>query len=297
MNTELIPALTESLMSEDEGNIEQLYEKVYQLILQAFSNGTVEQTRQQFSTFYCRFEQIESLLGLDEHPEGDCRHLKAFYLGQIKSAADLLSDVAILEQKYQQVRRAAKNNEYLVLCLQTVNEHPRISGTELRKILQLKNSSSLSKFIDQVAPYELFYIQKIGSSNYYSLSPNGREYLRIITNFKTDITKTYDETFILLLLSAISTEFQEHRPSAARVISKVNQGSQGSITQGMSILLKGKINKIFSMHKKHLQKMFTELTQSRRGVSYYFPIDTNYSQTSLTYVDTNFDNIGDIYEN
>lgn len=296
MSTELIPALTESLMPEGKGDIEALYEKVYRMILEAFSNGTLEQTRQQFSTFYYRVEQIESLLGLDESLDEDCAHLKAYYFGQIKSMADLLSDVASMEQKYREISQVAKDNEQLTLCLQVVNKHPRISGKELRQSLQFKNSSTLSRFIGRIAPYELFYIQKIGSSNHYSLSPNGREYLRVITSLTTSTQKMYDESFILLLLSAIYTELQEPSPSAARVISKVNQGNQGSVTQGMSILIKGKIDKILSAQKNHLQNLSEVFTRGGKIMRSYISVDTNYLQDSYEYViDADFYG-GGIYE-
>lgn len=272
MSTEMLsteftaPAFIDCVTSTDSTGMEAICESVYRLVFEAISNGTEEAAKQKIASFYELSDRLIEYLDLtggkgegapivaDAIPD---EKLKSFYLGQIVAATELLADMAQLTREQKDSSDMTKRSKHLRVCLTIVGANPGIPGTDLKKQLNLGNSA-FSNFMKRVEPQHLFYVQKDGNTNYYTLSPRGRRFLRNSENDNGGRGNFYNEKFILILLSAIASEVSERKPNATRVILQANRCSEDGLLLGNTQLLKDYIQQIFDAFERDVEKKFKQ---------------------------------------
>lgn len=275
--------IVESFVSDDLSAMENAYETVYGTVLEAMINGTAKEAKEQFCEFYEKEERLAEIVGVMDSADGEEDQAGAaqYWFGQIKALADLLSEYAAQEQERQHFLELSKRSKYLNTCLVVINKHPRISGTELKRQLQMKDSN-FSNFVKRMEPYQLFYVIRSGNTKYYMLSPQGRRYLRENTALqqKTDSRRLYHEEFLICLLRYLAGELKEsERPSAANVILQTNlHENKGSALIGNSRMVKQAIKLVFRASEyRQRQRLWAILSGSK---SYHLDGRTSYMDAS-----------------
>ena len=270
MSKEQIAKMMESFVSNDLSSMENAYETVYSIVLEAMINGAANEAKEQFSDFYAKEEQLAEIVGVIDSTDTEIGQDGAgqYWFGQIKALTDLLSEYAKQEQARQYFLEQSKRSKHLNACLALINEHPRISGTELKKRLQMKDSN-FSNFMKRIEPYQLFHVIKSGNTKYYMLSPQGRWYLRESTVVQPQkrSRRLYDEEFLICLLRFLASELKvSAQPSAAKVILQMNlHENKGSALMGNSRMIKHAIQQVFraSEYRQH-QKILAILSYDRK---------------------------------
>lgn len=270
MSTEIssfaVPTFIECVSSTDSTEMENICASMYHLILEALSNGTEKAAKEQLHSFYEVSDRLVEYLELTGREDGDTpakagavsgEKLKSYYLGQMVAAAGVLSDVERIARERDASRSVTKRHKHLKDCLTIVAASPGIPGTELKKQLELSDSA-FSNFMKRVESQRLFYVQKDGNTNYYTLSPRGRRFLQNSEREDGGGKRLYDEKFLLLLLDVIASETLENRPNASRVVLQVNHRRGNGVLLGNTQLLKKYIQQIFDSFEQNVEKKFKE---------------------------------------
>lgn len=293
MSKEQIAKIMKDLASDDLSSMENAYETVYGMVLEAMINGTAGEAKEQFFDFYEKEEQLAEIVGVMDSTDAEAGPgcSEQYWFGQIKALTDLLSEYAKREQERQSLLELSKRSKHLNACLVIINEHPRISGTELKQRLQIKDSN-FSNFLKRMEPYHLFHVIKSGNTNYFMLSPRGRRYLResSASQPQKPSRKLYDEEFLICLLRFLASELKaSDRPSAANVILQVNlHENKRSSLIGNSRIIKYAIKQVFRASEyRQRQKILAIISRERRD---YRP------DGSTSYIDPLFPNALQGYE-
>jgi len=269
MSKEQIAKITESFISNDLSSMENAYETVYSMVLEAIGKGTSEEVKEQFSDFYENEEQLAEIVGVMDSSDTEAGQAGAekYWFGLIKALTDLLSDHAKQEQQRQTFLKLSKGSKHLDACLVIINEHPRISGTDLKQQLGLKDSN-FSNFLKRIEPYQLLHVIKSGNTKYYTLSPQGRQYLQKRTALQQQIRscELYDEEFLACLLRFLASELRSSgRPSVANVILQMNlHGNNGSTLIGNSRMIRFAIKQVFDASEYRKRQKLLEILSGVR---------------------------------
>ena len=229
MSEQLVNELTDILTSPDRADeLSGVCDELYQKVLESLQNGLAEAAKKEILIFYDHEDWLAERLGLSDM--SDYQGLARYYFGQIKAMADLLSDAADWEKEAREALELSKRFQYLSECLETIDRHELISGRELKKALNIKDSN-FSNFVRRVESYHLFYIQKSGTSNYYSLTPRGRRCLLQNTEEKK-ARKMCSLSFLFALLDRLAAELEAGGQDADKVLLEANLRCEGGRLQG-----------------------------------------------------------------
>jgi len=256
MTKDMVSTFMCQLENDSIGDAENSYEKIYRLVLEALTNGTTEETKKKISSLYPMLDQVEETMDWDSSQNSE--QIRTYYMGQIKALADLLADADRRQKTMRESEELFERYRYLASCLKIIDEHPRITGIELRHRLHIRSANSLSNFMKRIEPYQLLHVQRVGNTNYYMLSPKGRRYLQENRSAEKSSGMIYDEKFVLLLLDAISNELKRSKPSAARVVSQVNLRSNGCTVRGNSLMLRSHIDQVFKVRFQVVKKALSQ---------------------------------------
>ena len=131
-----VAKITDSFISGDLSSMENMYETVYSMVLEAIGTGTAKEVKEQFSDFYEKEEQLSEIMGVMDSSDTEMKQATVqYWFGQIKALTDLLSGHVKQEQERQDFLELSKCSKHLNACLFIINEHPRISGTDLKQQL------------------------------------------------------------------------------------------------------------------------------------------------------------------
>lgn len=233
MSKQLINELTDILAAPDRINelsdvFDGLYQEIYQMLLESLRNGLAGKAKQEISDFYDQEDWLAERLGLSDL--GDSLGAARYYFGQIKAVADLLSDAAGWEDETREALELTKRFKYLPKCLEVIGRQEMVSGQELKHELNMKDSG-FSNFVRRVEEYHLFYIQKSGTSNYYSLTPRGRRCLLQNAEGRKD-QSTCTLSFLVSLLDHLAAELEAGGQDADKVLLEANLRCEGGGLQG-----------------------------------------------------------------
>lgn len=233
MSKQLINELTDILAAPDRINelsdvFDGLYQEIYQMLLESLRNGLAGKAKQEISDFYDQEDWLAERLGLSDL--GDSLGAARYYFGQIKAVADLLSDAAGWEDETREALELSKRFKYLPKCLEVIGRQEMVSGQELKHELNMKDSG-FSNFVRRVEEYHLFYIQKSGTSNYYSLTPRGRRCLLQNAEGRKD-QSTCTLSFLVSLLDHLAAELEAGGQDADKVLLEANLRCEGGGLQG-----------------------------------------------------------------
>lgn len=229
MSEQLISELTDILAAPDRINeLSDVCDELYQMVLESLRNGLAGEAKREISDFYDQEDWLAERLGLSD--PGDSLGVARYYFGQIKAVADLLSDAADWEDETREALELSKRFKYLPKCLEVIGRHEMVSGQELKHELNIKDSG-FSNFVRRVEEYHLFYIQKSGTSNYYSLTPRGRRCLLQNAEGRKD-RSTCTLSFLVSLLDHLAAELEAGGQDADKVLLEANLCCEGGGLQG-----------------------------------------------------------------
>lgn len=229
MSGQLINELTNILVAPDRINeLSDVCDELYQMVLESLQNGLAGVAKREISDFYDQEDWLAERLGLSDL--GDPQGVARYYFGQIKAVADLLRDAADWEDEKREALELSKRFKYLPECLEMIGRHEMVSGQELKRELDIKDSS-FSNFVRRVEAYHLFYIQKSGTSNYYSLTPRGRRCLLQNAEGRKD-RGTCTLSFLVSLLDRLAAELEAGGQDADKVLLEADLSCEGGGLQG-----------------------------------------------------------------
>lgn len=279
MSTNILAKITESLASDDLTSMENAYEMVYSMVLEAIGDGTAEEVKEQFSDFYEKEEYLAEIMGVMDTSDVEAGQPNGqYWFGLIKALTDLIADHAKQERERQNFLELSKCSKHLNTCLVIVNEHPRISGTELKQQMRLKDSN-FSNFLKRIESYQLLNVIKSGNTKYYMLSPQGRRYLQKSTSLQPQKSyrKLYDEESLACLLRFLAAELQSsERPSVSNVILQMNlHGNKGSTLIGNSRMIRYALKQvIIASEQRQRQRVLAVLSSEYKD--HYSDVSTSY---------------------
>lgn len=282
MGKHQIAEIADSFISDDLSSMENTYETVYHMVLEAIGTGTAKEVKEQFSDFYEKEEQLAEIMGVMDSSNPEMGQVSGqYWFGQIKALTDLLSEYVKQELEQQDFLELNKCSKHLDACLLIINEHPRISGMDLKQQLRLKDSN-FSNFLKRIESYQLLNVIKSGNTKYYTLSPQGRRYLQKTTTLRSRKTSQtfYNEEFLVCLLRFLASELRSsERPSVANVILQMNlHGNKGSALIGNSRIVRHAIKQVFTA---------SEQRQHQKMLAFFSSIGKDYpSDASTSYVTT-----------
>lgn len=234
--------------AKDNSAMHKTYLEFYNLSKEAISNNEYIPILRILDELPNEFERIENFLEIDKD-----ENKSIFYFGMISGIANLLSDLGKEKTENIDILNLFKKYRLLYSVLNTINEEYTLSGQELKQDLNFKSESNLSNFMRRIEPYNLIYIQKLGKTNYYTLTAKGKKYLTIYEDIEenNEKFKTIDENIIILLLEQIANQSKTESPNLMKVLSVF---SNNNITLKNFHMMKLKINSIFSSRDEYVKR-------------------------------------------
>lgn len=197
-------------------NIETLYDNLYKTILHSLENATVNSLKNSLESITNNYEKVSNLLDVESN-----EHIMCFYYGCISSITNLTIDIIHDNTLSESLEQLAKNYALLLPVLTAIQEKHTISGSDLQKSLRMKSSSNLSNFLHRIRKYDLIRVQKIGTSNYLSLTLKGERLLAENRNKKMTSEKDafyFSLEEMCMILEGISEALKETNPSTIRTL-------------------------------------------------------------------------------
>lgn len=246
-------------------NVELFCDTLSKIIADSIVNKTTESISQNLSDITRNYEKIYNILKLDDSKNALC-----YYFGRISSLTDLTLTISSEEITNEILKKTLNSYALLLPTLNVISKYGTISGSNLKKELNLKNYSSLSNFIKRISKYKLIETNKIGTSNYYTLSLLGKQLLesehrRINCNHGELKIKFSD---FIYFLNGIPEELEEVDPNAENII---HNYIRFVLNQKEKRLLKQKLDTIFHTRDKFvynaLQNNLKETTLTENNIS------------------------------
>ena len=234
--------------AKDNSAMHKTYLEFYNLSKEAISNNEYIPILRILDELPNEFERIENFLEIDKD-----ENKSIFYFGMISGIANLLSDLGKEKTENIDILNLFKKYRLLYSVLNTINEEYTLSGQELKQDLNFKSESNLSNFMRRIEPYNLIYIQKLGKTNYYTLTAKVKKYLTIYEDIEenNEKFKTIDENIIILLLEQIANQSKTESPNLMKVLSVF---SNNNITLKNFHMMKLKINSILSSRDEYVKR-------------------------------------------
>lgn len=213
---------------------------IFNLALSAICADNVPAIEDSFNSMSEDFEKIMNNLEIDE--SNGSINTSCYYFGRIAAINDIILKIIEEQQRISISKEVLKSYRLLVPALSIIKEHGTISGSELKKELNLKSSSNLSNFLKRIDKYNLVNVKKIGTVNYISLTHNGMLLLAKENNDKDDTETKITITQLFDILDGVKVENAKENASSLKIIHK-NVPSDLPLEDQR--LLKQKFNQIF----------------------------------------------------
>lgn len=237
-----------NLVNANLDYIEAVYNGLYKYAKDAIANNKTNEVIEDFQKISNEFERIGNSLNLDDE-----KNRKAYYFGKITSLSRLvidLSDALNIAASYESLFKDYPN---LMPVLKEISKESEISGTKLREKIGL-SASSLTNFIRRVNSFNLIIIRKVGRSNYYSLSPEGKKALTMPDNIDSRfISKQGSIKFVMRMLDSIADEMRSDQPNTLSVLL---QSSLYELDISDKNILKNKVDAVFRSRDAHVKNKF-----------------------------------------
>ena len=251
--------------------LEKYHDYLKRIIVDMIANQTIDTLKNELNKLTQDYEKIYNQLNLDDEQNALC-----YYFGRICS----MTDVSLAVLKDQTTTKLLDNvlDSYPLLlpALRIISENGTISGPNLKRELKLKSDSNLSNFIKRIAKYNLINIDKIGTSNYYTLSVHGRRLLNNQNRIKqlnnAELKISFKE--LISLLNVISDEMSYSNPN---VLSIVQLCASLGISVGEKNILKQKLYGIFNSRDNYFRCRLQQKTVYNIAQMDNVIVDSDYS--------------------
>lgn len=260
-----------NLANANSGYFDAIYNGIYKYARDSIINNKISEVVSEFKKLSKEFERIGNRLKINEEEKR-----KAYCFGEIASLTRLMLELSEALNSVASIEGLYKDYPILKPTLKAIARHTDISGTKLREELGL-SASSLSNFINRIREYNLIIIHKVGRSNYYSLSAEGKKALSIPDD------SSYNENgeqlslkFTLQILDSITKEMRNDQPNS---ISVLTESSHFKYSINEKNILKSKIDAVFSSRDTHFRNKFLRDIRSDSQSSYWSNYELPYSES------------------
>lgn len=252
--------ISSSIFSDDDSEaIEEFSNILFETIKDAISQGSLNTISKELKKITDLYERVSNLLDIQE-----IKNKKCFYFGYIIALSTIGENLANAGLEKSQVTEILSNYSLLLPILNIIAKKDTISGVDLKKATGLK-SNNLSNFMRRIKQFELISIHKVGTTNYYSLTKKGRQFIEYSS--RTDNSSITQNQAIKQLLYQVLDELSNQlllgRPSAIPVLQTIN--SDKNIQINVDSLLKYKIESTFSSRDYYLRKKFQTFAGATKG--------------------------------
>lgn len=280
MKYEIINFDNDKFIKGDLKTIELILKNVYMMSVEAINNNEIDTIVETFKDLSNNFERVGNFLDIE-----DVKRKPIFYYGMLSAIVYLIIDLSETKTENNDIQVIFNRFKLLYPILNEISILHKATGQELKRALNFKSESNLTNFVSRINKYNLLYIQKLGNTNYYSLTPKGKKYLSfyatLVQEDKPSINTSED--FILELLDEIAHQLRREEPSLFSVL-KIFSSNKVEIKN--KNILKFKINTIFSSREEYMRmKVKFSVEEYKREIEN--PVYVNYSI---------LDDINDIYE-
>ena len=271
-------SITTEFKEMDANAIEEFRDEWRDLVYSSIVCAEVDKFDMQLSELNNALEKINNILGVESNPSNKICKM----YGEIKALTDLeyalssgikdrkdFSDLVARYPKFQKL-------------LEVIFECDTISTSDLCKKLDISNSG-LRRMLKNDKTHNLIIVQRIGNSNYFSLSVKGKSLFKNGSILSNKMRNNYFDA-VLSLLDGMSKQIQEISPSSEKVIIKYI-GSVFSPEQKK--LIKSKIDNVFNnrnyglllrMKKDSIQATIAETHAIGYNEIYNLPLELIYNE-------------------
>ena len=228
--------------------IEAVYNGLFKYAKDAIANNKVYEVVEDFRIIANEFERIGNSLNLDDEIKR-----KTYFFGKITSLSNIVIDLFKAMNTAESYESLFKDYPLLKRVLSEISKESEISGTKLRERIGL-SASSLTNFIRRISDYNLIIIHKVGRSNYYSLSAEGKKALAmpVNSNHNSNGEQMMIE-FTVRILDSIADEMRNDQPNT---ISVLIHSSLDELDISDKYLLKNKVDAVFRARDVHVRNKF-----------------------------------------
>lgn len=250
MEKKLQPINFKDFVDYDVKSIEIFSESLAKIILDSIINKSTESIHTSIEPLTHSYEKIFNALNLN-----DAKNLVCYYFGRISSLTDLSLDLSDYETANIVLKNISKNYSLLLPALMVIDKHGTVSGAKLKKELKFKSDSNLSNFIKRIKKYNLIEVNKIGTSNFYTLSLLGKRLLDNQckkTSSSNDRESSISLRELLYFLNGILEEIEEEKPNTLNII---HNYVKFPVTISEKRLIKQKLDSIFYLRNKYISDL------------------------------------------
>lgn len=224
----------------------------------AISQNNISSVSSELKKITELYERVGNILNIQ-----DLKNEKCYLFGFIMALALLGEELADAEVEKDHVTELLSSYSRLLPILEIIASKDTISGVDLKKATGLK-SNNLSNFMRRVKKFELISINKVGNTNYYSLTKKGQRFLAISyqTNQNSLTQNIEKEALICKVLDEISSQLLLNKPSAVPVMIAIN--SNGIMHIHGETLLKHKIESTFYSRDNYFRKKLEAISEEAR---------------------------------
>ena len=216
MKYEIKKFSSESFMKGDSTTLEFYLKNIYKLSIESINNNEIDSIVNLFKDLSNDFERIGSYLEIDNE-----ENHQRFLYGMFYAIVTLIIELSEIKEENNNALILFNKYKLLYPILNTISVLHKVSRQELKKALKFKNESNLTNFVSRINKYNLIYIQKLGNTNYYSLTPKGKKTLSLycVLLQKSENSQLYiNEDILIEFLDEISNQLNEEEPSLLSVI-------------------------------------------------------------------------------
>lgn len=283
MNKNIEKQYTIPFINGHEEERKKILKQTYKIALESISGELTNETSELFLTISNNFERISNSINVS-----DPNKKEAFDYGFLYGVVSIINDLN--KKAAEDVETTMFSNRYKLLypVLSFVFANRKVTGKQIKEELNFKNDSNLTNFISRIKKYNLIYIQKTGTINYYSLTNKGKRIYRSIKNKNMNYSLTESnyitESVFLDVLGSIAKQMIEPEPKSSEIIKMIVKSN--TVLKNKSVF-KYKINSIFLSRDQYLKDYFnknfeTKVKNNRKQFKEYIDREYNSYDENIT---------------
>lgn len=264
-------------INTNEEEREEIILMAIKMAQEAIISNSFENINKSFKNSKIYFEKWYNLLDVENE-----KNKKVYDFGRISSIFYLITYIEETRKQQEENFNVANRYKLLFPILDYVKRNRKVTGKQIKTQLNLSSDSNVTQFFTRIKSLSLFYIQKVGNTNYYSLTPKGENAYSSIKMLKNDIkmeinSSNSTEDIIIKLFSTISEQMLKEYPSVSEVL-KVLIKNNVEVNNKMTI--NKSIKNIFTNRDSYIRtyiRLYLEsINESERSLLFNNLTNTNY---------------------
>lgn len=255
----------------------------YKYAFNAFLSGSFSEAHNSLSPIEEHAEGISVLLGIDEHED----FLKCVHWGSILTLIRLLSELNNDDSSFTIYVTFMNENRYFSEFMSLLVRHESLSSSEVRKELGNISEKTFYRFVSKTLPEKFYYRQKVGSVNFYSITPIGKTYYNRY-NSKNNLHLSREDFEWISELLKLYTDILIRRDLSSsnfrNLLLKLRQSFPDSRWNEQSLFIESALNSITSSLKEKLRKQLSgddSIQKRDTDFHYYVPSRTSENEDDI----------------